>query len=216
MVILRWLSLSASIDIVSPHMQLLSMTLSRFLLTMIAVMPCTAMAQNVPSTPVQEEQLRQCLIAEKEGLARFGKLEQRASELKGTEQLLTERRRALQERQRAMDSRTADPDEVEALNNMVRVFNEQTDQLNADKTSFESDVRNNENWMTTTLTPACAPVVNKPVAVVTSFYACGYDQQNDLAELPHCKTLPNLDALKGCVKKAGSKAKAQEMCNVQN
>lgn len=216
MVILRWLSLSASIDIVSPHMQLLSMTLSRFLLTMIAVMPCTAMAQNVPSTPVQEEQLRQCLIAEKEGLARFGKLEQRASELKGTEQLLTERRRALQERQRAMDSRTADPDEVEALNNMVRVFNEQTDQLNADKTSFESDVRNNENWMTTTLTPACAPVVNKPVAVVTSFYACGYDQQNDLAELPHCKTLPNLDALKGCVIKAGSKAKAQEMCNVQN
>ena len=216
MVILRWLSLSASIDIVSPHMQLLSMTLSRFLLTMIAVMPCTAMAQNVPSTPVQEEQLRQCLIAEKEGLARFGKLEQRALELKGTEQLLTERRRALQERQRAMDSRTADPDEVEALNNMVRVFNEQTDQLNADKTSFESDVRNNENWMTTTLTPACAPVVNKPVAVVTSFYACGYDQQNDLAELPHCKTLPNLDALKGCVIKAGSKAKAQEMCNVQN
>ena len=90
------------------------------------------------------------------------------------------------------------------------------DQLNADKTSFESDVRNNENWMTATLKPACAPVINKPVAVVTSFYACGYDQQSALAELPHCKTLPNLDALKVCIKKAGSKAKAQEICNVQN
>lgn len=195
---------------------LLSMTLSRLLLTLFAVMPCTTMAQNAPSTPVQEEQLRQCLIAEKEGLARFGKLEQRATELKGTEQLLTERRRALQERQRGLDKRTPEPSEVEELNKLVRVFNEQTDQLNADKTSFENDVRNNENWMTTTLKPACTPVVNKPVAVVTSFYACGFDQQDALAELPHCKTLPNLDALKGCVKKAGSKAKAQEICNVQN
>lgn len=208
--------LSASINIVSPTLPLLSMTLSRFLLTVFAVMPCATMAQNAPSTPVQEDQLRQCLIAEKEGLARFGKLEQRATELKGTEQLLTERRRALQERQRAMDNRTANPGEVEELNNMVRVFNEQTDQLNADKTSFESDVRNNENWMTATLKPACAPVINKPVAVVTSFYACGYDQQSALAELPHCKTLPNLDELKVCIKKAGSKVKAQEMCNVQN
>lgn len=189
---------------------------SRFLLTLIAVLPCMAMAQNAPSPSVQEEQLRQCLIAEKEGLARFGKLEQRAAELKGTEQLLTERRKALQERQRSMEKRTPEPGEVEELNNMVRVFNEQTDQLNADKTSFENDVQRNDNWMNASLKPACEPLLNKPVAVVTSFYACGYDQQGTLAELPHCKTLPNLEALKSCVKKAGSKAKAQEICNVQN
>lgn len=192
------------------------MPLLRFLLTLIAVLPGVALAQNAPSTAVNEQQLRQCLIAEKEGLARFSKLEQRATELKGTEQLLTERRKALQERQRNMEKRTPNSDEVEELNNMVRVFNEQTDQLNADKTSFENDVRTNENWMDTTLKSSCAPVVNKPVPVVTSFYACGYDRQADLAELPHCNSLPNLDALKSCVKKAGSKAKAQEICNVQN
>lgn len=175
----------------------------------------TAQGQATATSTVSESELRACLQAEKEGLARFNKLELRAAELKGTEQLLTQRRVELQQRQANLDKRVPDSAEVEALNNMVRVFNDQTDQLNADKTSFEQDVQNNENWMNTTMRPACADVVNKPVAVVTSFYACGYDQQGDLAELPHCKTLPNLDALKSCVTKAGSKAKAQEICNVQ-
>lgn len=216
MPVLRLHPLSASINTVPPLPLLLLMTFSRFLLPFIAALPGLSMAQNAPTTSIQTEQLRQCLIAEKEGMVRFSKLEQRATELKGTEKLLTERRTSLQDRQRSMDKRTPDPSEVEELNNMVRVFNEQTDQLNADKTRFENDVRNNENWMNATLKPACATVVNKPVPVVTSFYACGYDQQGDLAELPHCKSLPNLDALKSCVKKAGTKAKAQEVCNVQN
>ena len=187
---------------------------------LLVLTPLIATAQTattaIAPVSVNESDLRACLLAEQEGMARFSQLEKRANELKGTEQLLTQRRADLQERQRKLDQGVPDPAEVEALNNMVRVFNEQTDQLNTDKTGFETDVRNNENWMNTTLKPACAPIVNKPVAVVTSFYACGFDQQGDLAELPHCKSLPNLDALKNCVNKAGSKAKAQEICNVQN
>lgn len=194
------------------------MTIKTFTLAVVFLLSPTAFihAQTTKPSVVQEDELRACLIAEREGMARFSQLEKRANQLKGTEQLLTQRRADLQERQRKLDKGVPDPAEVEALNNMVRVFNEQTDQLNADKTSFETDARNNDNWMNTTLKPTCAPVVNKPVAVVTSFYACGFDQQGELAELPHCKSLPKLDALKNCVNKAGSKTKAQEICNVQN
>jgi hypothetical protein len=186
---------------------------------LLVLTPLIATAQTTTAAAtasVNESDLRACLLAEQEGMARFSQLEQRANELKGTEQLLTQRRADLQKRQRKLDQGVPDPADVEALNNMVRVFNEQTDQLNTDKTGFETDVRSNETWMTNTLKPACAPIINKPVAVVTSFYACGFDQQGDLAELPHCKSLPNLDALKDCVSKAGSKTKAQEICNVQN
>lgn len=177
--------------------------------------PWMVNAQNTPVKPVNDQELRDCLFAEQEGLTKFNTLEQRAAELKGTEAILTERRTALQSRQQGMEKRTPNQSEVDELNKMVSVFNEQSDQLNADKAKFEQDVRQNEEWMNTVLKPACGNIVNKPIPVVTSFYACGFDQQGDLGNVPHCKSLPNLAALKKCVSNAGSKSKAQEICNAQ-
>jgi hypothetical protein len=55
-------------------------------------------------------------------------------------------------------------------------------------------------------------VINKPVNPVTSYYACGFNSAQPLVDVPHCKTLPNLDSLKTCIQKAGSKTAALEAC----
>lgn len=190
------------------------MTLLKIGVALLATFPVFANAQtSVTSTSVKEDELRACLVLEQEGLEQFKQLEQRASELKGTEQLLTERRNVLQKRQTAMSQKKPGASEVEEFNNMVNVFNEQSDQLNVDKAQFEIDVRENENWMRTKLDPVCAKIESKPVAPITSYYACGFDTEQPLSEAPHCKSLPNKADLKACIDKAGSKSKAMEICS---
>lgn len=172
----------------------------------------TAHAQSPTPPLVEENELRSCLLLEQEGLKRFNTLEQRASELRGSEKLLSDRRIALQNRKAKLDAGKPDNNAVSNFNETVNTFNQQADQLNADKAEFEKESTTYDNWVNNTLKPACSKVVNKPVSPVTSFYACGFNGTQPLDGLPHCKTLPNFDALKACIQKAGSKAKAQESC----
>lgn len=169
-------------------------------------------AQTPSPVQVEEGELRTCLQLEQQGLKRFNSLEQRASDLRGSERLLSERRVALQNQKAKLDAGKPDKNAVSNFNEAVNTFNLQADQLNADKAEFEKESSTYDNWVSNTLKPACNQVVNKPVNPVTSYYACGFNGTQPLADVPHCKTLPKLDVLKDCIQKAGSKAKAQETC----
>lgn len=169
-------------------------------------------AQTSTPLPVQEPELRTCLQLEQQGLERFNALEQRANTLRSNEKQLNERRMALQSQQKRMDKGPIEPAQISQFNQSVNVFNEQTDSFNADKEKFESESTAYQAWVSSNLQPACNKIANRPVSIVTSFFACGYDKQGEFAKLPHCTGLPNLEKLKGCVSKAGSKAKAQESC----
>lgn len=169
-------------------------------------------AQTPSPVQVEEGELRTCLQLEQQGLKRFNTLEQRASDLRGSERLLSERRVALQNQKAKLDAAKPDKNAVSNFNEAVNTFNLQADQLNADKAEFEKESSTYDNWVSNTLKPACNKVVNKPVNPVTSYYACGFNGTQPLADVPHCKTLPKLDVLKDCIQKAGSKAKAQESC----
>lgn len=169
-------------------------------------------AQTPSPVQVEEGELRTCLQLEQQGLKRFNTLEQRASDLRGSERLLSERRVALQNQKAKLDAAKPDKNAVSNFNEAVNTFNLQADQLNADKAEFEKESSTYDNWVSNTLKPACNKVVNKPVNPVISYYACGFNGTQPLADVPHCKTLPKLDVLKDCIQKAGSKAKAQESC----
>lgn len=170
-------------------------------------------AQTPGPALVEEGDLRACLQLEQQGLKRFSTLEQRASDLRGSEKLLNERRIALQNQKARLDADKPDKNAVSNFNEAVKTFNLQADQLNADKTAFEKESNTYDNWVNDTLKPACNKVANKSVNPVTSYYACGFNGAQPLTEVPHCKTLPKLDSLKSCIQEAGSKAKAQESCN---
>jgi hypothetical protein len=172
----------------------------------------TVHAQTPTPPLVDESELRTCLQLEQQGLKRFNTLEQRASDLRGSEKLLNERRVALRNQQTNLNTGKPDKNAVDGFNEDVNTFNLQADQLNADKAVFENDSRSYDDWINNTLKPACNKVSNKAVNPVTSYYACGFDGTQALSDTPHCKTLPNLDQLKACIQKAGSKAKAQESC----
>lgn len=168
---------------------------------------------NPDPTLVEEGDLRACLQLEQQGLKRFTTLEQRASDLRGSEKILNERRIALQNQKAKLDVGKPDKNAVGNFNEAVNTFNRQADQLNADKVDFENESDTYDHWINNTLKPACSKVANKLVNPVTSYYACGFNGTQPLTEVPHCKTLPKLDSLKTCIEKVGSKAKAQESCN---
>jgi hypothetical protein len=169
-------------------------------------------AQTPSPTQVDDSDLRACLQLEQQGLKRFNTLEQRASDLRGSEKLLTERRIALQNQKAKLDAGKPDQKAVANFNEAVNTFNLQADQLNADKAKFDEDSSTYDNWVNNNLKPVCNKVINKPVNPVTSYYACGFNSAQPLVDVPHCKTLPNLDSLKTCIQKAGSKTAALEAC----
>lgn len=169
-------------------------------------------AQTPSPTQVDDSDLRACLQLEQQGLKRFNTLEQRASDLRGSEKLLTERRIALQNQKAKLDAGKPDQKAVANFNEAVNTFNLQADQLNADKAKFDEDSSTYDNWVNNNLKPVCNKVINKPVNPVTSYYACGFNSTQPLVDVPHCKTLPNLDSLKTCIQKAGSKTAALEAC----
>lgn len=192
------------------------MNLSNSLLLLLAVSPFMAYAQTVPETSVQEDELALCLRTELQAREQFTALENRANALRAEEDQLKERRAALGREKTFMDSRKPDPVRVTKYNEDIRAFNAQTDQLNASKDLFERDSQAYDNWANTHLKPACSKLNGRTVKPVTSFYGCGYHlPSSKLQQLPHCSSLPNLPALKACVSKAGSKAKAQETCNTE-
>lgn len=172
----------------------------------------SVLAQSSNPLLVEENELRSCLLLEQEGLKRFNTLEKRATDLRGSEQLLNERRIALQSQKTKLDAGQPDSNAVRNFNETVNTFNQQADQLNADKTEFEKESTTYDNWVNNTLKPVCSKVINKPISPVTSYYACGFNSTQPLADVPHCKTLPNLDRLKTCIQKAGSKTAALEDC----
>lgn len=172
----------------------------------------SVLAQSSNPFLVEENELRSCLLLEQEGLKRFNTLEKRATDLRGSEQLLNERRIALQSQKTKLDAGQPDSNAVRNFNETVNTFNQQADQLNADKTEFEKESTTYDNWVNNTLKPVCSKVINKPISPVTSYYACGFNSTQPLADVPHCKTLPNLDRLKTCIQKAGSKTAALEDC----
>lgn len=169
-------------------------------------------AQTPNPAQVEEGDLRACLQLEQQGLKRFNTLEQRAGDLRGSEKLLSERRIALQNQKAKLDAGKPDQKAVANFNEAVNTFNLQADQLNADKAEFEKESSTYDNWVNNNLKPVCNKVINKPVNPVTSYYACGFNSAQPLVDVPHCKTLPNLDSLKTCIQKAGSKTAALEAC----
>ncbi|PZO16146.1 MAG: hypothetical protein DCE87_07255 [Betaproteobacteria bacterium] len=169
-------------------------------------------AQTPNPAQVEEGDLRACLQLEQQGLKRFNTLEQRASDLRGSEKLLSERRIALQNQKAKLDAGKPDQKAVANFNEAVNTFNLQADRLNADKAEFEKESSTYDNWVNNNLKPVCNKVINKPVNPVTSYYACGFNSTQPLVDVPHCKTLPNLDSLKTCIQKAGSKTAALEAC----
>lgn len=146
-------------------------------------------------------------------MSRFNALEQRANSLRATEKQLSEKRVALQGQKSRLDAGKPDSNAIARFNESIKEFNQQTDQLNAEVSQFERESTTYQDWMNNTLKPACNTLTTRPVSKVTSFFACGFDKQGEFAQLPHCKTLPELDKLKACVQKAGNKTKAQEACN---
>lgn len=179
----------------------------------LLLLSSTSLAQQKAGTEyLQEEELRVCLAAEKEGMQRFAQLEERAKELHGTQNLLTERRQALEADLSKMNADKTSKEEATEFNSTISVFNQQTDQLNADKTKFEQDQDDYNSWRNNTLKPACETAHVKPAFRITVFYACGYDKNQEFAEVPYCKSLENLDEVKACAQQAGSKTKAYEAC----
>jgi len=184
-------------------------------LAVLATLCCAAVQAQTPVTarPVQEAELRNCLQLEQQGLGRFNTLEQRANALRTTEKQLSEKRVALQGQKSRLDAGKPDSASIARFNESIKDFNQQTDQLNTQVSQFETESSAYQDWVNNTLKPACNTLTARPVSNVTTFFACGYDKQGEFAQLPHCKTLPELDTLKACVLKAGTKAKAQETCN---
>lgn len=106
----------------------------------------------------QAQESAACANLEREGIARFKQLEKLANDLRGHEQLLRERRVALQSQRSQLEAnRKPDPAAATQLNEAVKVFNQQADQLNTDKAKFEQDTAAYEQWMASSLQPACAP-----------------------------------------------------------
>lgn len=184
-------------------------------LALFATLCCSGVQAQTPVTarPVQEAELRNCLKLEQQGLGRFNALEQRANTLRATEKQLSEKRVALQGQKSRLDAGKPDSASIARFNESIEQFNQQTDLLNTQVTQFETESSAYQDWVINTLKPACNTLTARPVSPVTTFYACGFDRQGEFARLPHCKTLPELDKLKACVQKAGSKTKAQETCN---
>ncbi len=171
-------------------------------------------AQSTPAASklIEEAELRACLTLEAEGLQRFQALEARANELRGVDQLLKTRREALSKTRESMNTKKPSAQQVEKFNSDVELFNQQTDQLNADKAAFEADKSTYEQWLGSTLKPACKRLEGKEVLTVTAFYACGHHQPKELLDVPYCRNLANLTALKACVNQAGSKQAAEAGC----
>lgn len=182
----------------------------------LALLTSSPQAQEANTTPVQEAELRACLVLEQEGIQRFKKLETAATELRGVENALNDQRMALQNQQNRLKDNKADADtrakSIAAFNAAISNFNLQADQLNSDKAKFESDAANNDRWMNNTLKPVCDKIANKPVSTITSYYACGHDGKQIVLKVPHCESLPELESLKTCIASSGSKAKALESC----
>ncbi|HEX4878806.1 MAG TPA: hypothetical protein VFV39_03095, partial [Limnobacter sp.] len=103
------------------------------LFTASALLPAALHAQTANSNFAQESELNACLVLEKEGLQRFNALETRATELRGVDSLLRNRREALVKSRQHMDAKRPGSQEVARFNADVATFNQQTDQLNADK-----------------------------------------------------------------------------------
>lgn len=189
------------------------MHISTLACSLIFLLTSPALQAQTPNpAQVEEGDLRACLQLEQQGLKRFNTLEQRASDLRGSEKLLSERRIALQNQKAKLDAGKPDQKAVANFNEAVNTFNLQADQLNADKAEFEKESSTYDNWVNNNLKPVCNKVINKPVNPVTSYYACGFNSAQPLVDVPHCKTLPNLDSLKTCIQKAGSKTAALEAC----
>lgn len=143
---------------------------------------------------------------------RFKALEQRATELRTIEGQLSSQRQALETQRANMNKGKPDGDAVNQFNNNVNDYNERSDRLNADKQDFEAVKATYSTWLNNTLKPACDPLANRPVPAMVSFYACQFDQAQPLTEVPYCKSLEKIDALKACVAKATSKADAMNQC----
>ena len=108
---------------------------------LILLVSHTVHAQTPTPPLVDESELRTCLQLEQQGLKRFNTLEQRASDLRGGEKLLNERRVALRNQQTNLNTGKPDKNAVDGFNEDVNTFNLQADQLNADKAVFENDSR---------------------------------------------------------------------------
>lgn len=186
--------------------------LARLLLIQLA-MATTVHAQQ-PSAS-SEIELKACLLVEREGMNRFKALEARASVLRTREDELRNTRQMLEKESIDMGARKAAKEEVAQFNARVDKFNAESDQFNQTKEEFDRNREDYEAWVSRNLKPKCSPFQDKPIAAITIFYACGFDQASSAFEqVPFCSSLSNKNELRDCVKKAGNKSKALETCGL--
>lgn len=186
--------------------------LARLLLIPLA-MATTVHAQQPTSS--SEAELKACLVVEREGMNRFKALETRANVLRTREDELRKNRQMLEKESIDMAARKANKEEVAQFNARVDKFNAESDQFNLIKEEFDRNREDYEGWVSRNLKPKCAPFQDKPIAAITMFYACGFDQAASAFEqVPFCSSLSNKTELRECVKKAGSKSKALASCGL--
>jgi hypothetical protein len=191
---------------------MLMLRIKASLFTLMLVTPFLY-AQTPGNQPQAEEgDLRACLLLEQESLNQYRALEQKSNELRANEKLIKDQRTALKDQKAKIDITNPNKEAAAKFNKAVAAFNQQADKFNAEKDAFDKESGNYDNWVNTTLKPACNKVANKPVNPVSSYYACGFNGAKPLTDLQHCKTVPNLDTLRTCINKAESKTKAYETC----
>lgn len=139
--------------------------LFRLAVVNLVLLASSVQAQQADINPVEDADLRACLVLEQEGIQRFKKLETAANDLRGIENALNSQRVALQNQQNKLkdnkSSAEAKAKAVAAFNASINDFNQRADQLNADKGKFESNVAAYDHWMNNTLKPVCEKVANK-------------------------------------------------------
>lgn len=185
----------------------------RFTLLSLLLTSHTAFAQQASSNT--ETELKACLILEREGINRFKALETRANVLRLREEELRKERDGLEGQSIDMKVRRSSREDIAQFNARVDKFNSDSDQFNQTKEEFDQSRDEYDNWMAKSLKPKCAPFQEKPVASITIFYACGFDQPTSgFEQVPFCSSLNTRAEIRDCVKKAGSKAKALESCGL--
>ncbi|MCQ8896449.1 hypothetical protein NQT62_08395 [Limnobacter humi] len=166
--------------------------------------------------PVSETELGACLTQEKEAMKRFSALEVRAEVLRNREQELKATRDSLESEKAVMAKRKSGADDISKYNARIEKFNTDGEQFNQIKESFDKERLAYESWVTQTLKPACSKIQNRPVPTLVIFYACKFDQPNSpFEQVPFCQSLENRVDLAKCVKSAGSKTKATELCGLK-
>lgn len=181
----------------------------------VELVPSARLVVNNPPQ-VTEQELKACLQQELSASEQFDALNKEADVLKERERALRTARGNLEADRMAMNKTKPSATDIARYNIRIDVFNRDSADFNTDKEALDRKQQALDNWIGTTLKPACNPVQNKPVPVMVSYYACEWDKASSpLQALPFCSSLENRAELTQCAASAGNKANALEQCSTR-